>query len=79
MAGDAHCTLYVTNLGHATVVEYEAGQSTPYQIITSGLDYSAAATVDKKGELFVYYYHGNKHCRVRARRQGTAYSPPLLP
>ena len=91
---DAKGTLYVTNLSYNTVAEYKAGQNTPYQTITSGLNYPAAATVNKKGELFVSNYlgntiseyapgsvnpSGNSISQSLSDPEGSAYSPPLLP
>ncbi|MGA8797346.1 MAG: hypothetical protein WB526_09840 [Candidatus Cybelea sp.] len=48
IAVDAKGTLYVTNLASDTVTEYLAGQSSPYQTITSGLNYRRARASTKK-------------------------------
>ena len=91
---DAKGTLYVTNLSSETVTEYKAGQTSPYQTITDGLNYPAGASVNKKGTLFVSNYLGNNIVEYANGSttpsgnsitqglddpEGSAYSPPLLP
>jgi DNA-binding beta-propeller fold protein YncE len=94
IAVDAKGTLYVTNPPFNTVVEYKAGQSSPFQTITAGLDYPVALTLNETGKLFVSNLRSNNVIeyapgsttplqksisKSSAQPEGLAFSPPVLP